>query len=247
MSGAGWFLALGVGGLASGVHCIGMCGGIASAFAARRVIPIRSAPNSAPSFMAREWQRQLLLNAGRLTSYACAGAIAGTLGSAGAFAAEALQMQEILLVFANVMLILMGLYLAGAARVLAPLEALGRPVWRALQPLAGRLHSGDGGLARTYAAGFVWGWLPCGLVYGALGVTVFAGNPATGALGMLAFGLGTLPSLLLAGFAAGRLRRVAASRIARAGAGALVLGFGVVGLARADSLADALRGALLCL
>lgn len=239
-----WALALGAAGFASGVHCIGMCGGIVSAatFSARRLIPIRASPAS----VAREWPRQLALNAGRITSYACAGAIAGALGSAGAYAAGALAAQSVLFVLANVMLVLIGLYLAGVTRLLAPLEALGRPVWRALQPLAGRLLSGVG-LGRACAAGFVWGWLPCGLVYGALGAAVFAGNPAQGALGMLAFGVGTLPGLMLAGLAAGRLQALAARRAVRVGAGALVLGFGVLGLARADGLAETLRGALLCL
>lgn len=64
---------------------------------------------------------------------------------------------------------------------------------------------------------------------------------------MLAFGLGTLPSLLAAGLAAARLRKWRADRNVRLAAGALVLGFGVVGLAHASDLVGSIRHGLLCI
>ena len=70
-------LALFAAGLASGLHCAGMCGGISASF----------------SLLQKEkiWKRQLAFNAGRITSYAAAGAAAGTLGSAAAYAAAYLD------------------------------------------------------------------------------------------------------------------------------------------------------------
>ena len=54
-------------GLVSGVHCAGMCGGIVVAFSARQpLLPARAI-----------WLRQAAFNAGRITSYAAAGALAG--------------------------------------------------------------------------------------------------------------------------------------------------------------------------
>ena len=241
-------LALFVAGLASGVHCIGMCGGVVSAFAAARspvstlTIPIRVA-GAAPR---PDWARQLTLNAGRVTSYATGGAIAGTLGGAGALLAGAMSAQAVLYVLANLMLVLAGLYLAGAARLLARLESLGAPLWRRLQPLAARLMSAQG-LRGSYAAGLVWGWLPCGLVYGALFAAALAGSPLRGALAMLGFGLGTLPTLLAAGLAAGSLRAWARRRAVRIAAGGLIAGFGVWGLAHASGLFESIRTGLLCL
>jgi sulfite exporter TauE/SafE len=235
-------LAMLVAGFASGVHCLGMCGGIVSAFSARRVIPIRNGVlASAP-----EWPRQLAFNAGRIASYAAAGAIVGSVGGVGAWVAGALPAQTVLFVFANVMLVLVGLYLAGAGRALVLLEALGAPLWRRLQPLAARMLPADT-LARSFVAGALWGWLPCGLVYGALAAAAFAGSPGGGALVMLAFGLGTLPNLLAAGLAAGRLRALAARRPVRIAAGTVVLGFGLLGLAHASGLAEGIRRGLLCL
>ena len=222
-------------GLAAGVHCVAMCGGIVAAFdAGGRVIPIRERG---------AWLRRLAFNAGRISTYAAAGALAGTIGAA-ALAAGALPAQAMLQLAASALLVLVGLYLAGAGRLLAPLEALGMPLWRSLQPLAARLLP-----ARTpagaYLAGLAWGWLPCAMVYAALAAAALSGGAARGALGMAAFGLGTLPFLLAAGWIAAHLRRW------RVAAGAAVLGFGVYGLAHGfaamDALGESLRRGLLCL
>jgi len=226
-----------VAGLASGVHCVGMCGGIVAAFSAQRVIPVRAAA---------DWPRQLAFNAGRISSYAAAGAAAGALGGAAQLMAGALPAQTALYVLANAMLVLVGLYLAGAGGWLARLERLGVPLWRRLQPVAARAL-GARTLPQSYVAGLAWGWIPCGLVYGALAAAAFAGSPGAGAAAMLAFGLGTLPNLLAAGLAAARLRPWFARRGVRLAAGALVLGFGTFGLAQASGIAESVRRGLLCL
>lgn len=231
-----------IAGFASGVHCLGMCGGIVSAFSARRAIPIRNGVLAG----APEWPRQLAFNAGRIASYAAAGAIVGSVGGAGVWIAGALPAQTVLFVLANVMLVLVGLHLAGAGRALIRLEAVGAPLWRRLQPLAARALPAET-MPQSFAAGALWGWLPCGLVYGALAAAAFAGSPGGGALVMLAFGLGTLPNLLAAGLAAARLRALAARRSVRLAAGAVVLGFGILGLAHAGGLAEGIRRGLLCL
>lgn len=219
-------------GLASGIHCVGMCGGIVAAFDSKRFIRIEEPGR---------WKRHLAFNLGRISTYAAAGAAVGTLGAA-AYAAGALPAQEMLHLAANGMLVLVGLYLAGADRLLAPLESLGMPLWRRLQPLAARLLPART-MTRSYLAGLAWGWLPCAMVYAALAAAAFSGGAAAGALGMAAFGLGTLPFLLGAGWLASRLRDW------RRAAGAAVLGFGVYGLAHADAgaLGEAIRRGLLCL
>jgi uncharacterized protein len=208
-------------GLASGVHCVGMCGGFVAAF---QGIPIRKAAE------APRWPRLLVFNAGRITSYALAGAVAGVLGGQVVLALGA---QSALYAVANLMLIAVGLHLAGISS-LSPLEKLGSPLWRRLQPLAARALGGRS----AYAAGLAWGWIPCGLVYGALAAAAFAGSAPGGALAMAAYGLGTLPWLMAGGAAFGWLHK----RSARAIAGATVLAFGVYGLAQGTDL----RG-LLCI
>ncbi len=228
-------------GLASGLHCVGMCGGIVAAFSARRVVPIVAAPRAAP-----EWRRQLAFNAGRIATYALAGAAAGALGGAARLMQEALTAQLALFVLAQGVLILAGLYLIGAGRLLARLENVAAPLWRRVQPAAARLAAAPG-LRAAALAGMLWGLLPCALVYAALATATLAGGAAQGALAMLAFGAGTLPWLLGAGALLARLRGSGAMSRLRAAAGVLVLGMGVAGLARADDLHAAVRAGLLCL
>jgi sulfite exporter TauE/SafE len=230
----GFLAAMFAAGLASGLHCVAMCGGIVAAFDLGRVIPIRAKT---------DWRLRIAFNLGRISTYAMAGAVAGTLGAA-AYASGALPAQQTLQIAASAMLILVGLYLAGAGRLLARFESLGLPLWRRLQPIAARLLP-----ARTpgqsYVAGLVWGWLPCAMVYAALAAATFSGGAARGALAMAAFGLGTLPFLLAAGWLAARLR---AWRVAVGGA---ILGFGSYGLAygfnAAGGLGETIQRGLLCL
>ena len=54
---------------------------------------------------------------------------------------------------------------------------------------------------RGYALGVVLGFLPCGLLYGALAAAAAAGSALAGALAMLAFSLGTVPALIAVGVA----------------------------------------------
>jgi sulfite exporter TauE/SafE len=222
-------------GLVSSVHCAGMCGGIVVAFSsATPLLPRRALLT-----------RQVAFNAGRLSTYGSLGALCGALGSLGAFAAEALSIQVALYVVANATLVLVGLHIAGLGGPLARLEAFGASLWRRLQPLTSRLLPG-GTLPRAYAAGLLWGTLPCGLVYGALAISVFSGGASEGALGMLAFGAGTLPALMAAGLAATRVRSWFGRRPVRTAAGGLVLAFGAYGLANAGGVAEGIRSGILC-
>jgi hypothetical protein len=236
---AGLLLAMLLLGAASGVHCVGMCGGIVGAFSLRRTV-----------FPRRELiARQALFNLGRVSTYAALGALAG---SAGALVQSVAGTQAFLYVVANLVLVAAGLHLATGGRwpatlalLVRPLESLGAPLWRRVQPHAARL-AGAPGPAAAYGAGLAWGALPCGLVYAALAAAAFAGTPAGGAAAMLAFGLGTAPWLLAAGFAAARLRGWLARPAARAAAGGTVLAFGAWGLAHAGEAASGITN-FLCL
>ena len=220
-------------GLLSGVHCAGMCGGLVGAFS-------MSLPRQRAT-----WPLHLAYNGGRITSYAIAGLIAGAAGGIGLLLNDVLPVQLVLYVAANLMLVALGLHLAGVKRLLSPVEALGAKLWRAISPLGRHLLPAHNA-GKAYRLGLVWGWLPCGLVYSVLATAIFTGDAFSGAAIMLAFGLGTLPNLLLAGVFWRRLRAFAARRAVRVGAGALVLGLGLAGLARATENADALRAGIVC-
>jgi sulfite exporter TauE/SafE len=127
------------------------------------------------------------------------------------------------------MLIALGFYLMGVTRALAFTERVGQNLWQRIQPLTRRFLPAQS-VAQAFPLGMVWGWLPCGLVYSALATALAAGSATQGAMLMLAFGLGTLPNLLLAGLLLVRLRHIVQRPWVRMVSGLLVAGFGVWGL-----------------
>jgi sulfite exporter TauE/SafE len=114
-------------------------------------------------------------------------------------------------------------------RFLLPLERVGALLWRHVQPLSRRLLPVRTP-AQALALGMVWGWLPCGLVYSALTTALASGSAGAGAATMLAFGLGTLPNLLLAGILATQLRALMQAPWLRRTAGLAVFAIGLYGL-----------------
>lgn len=199
-------------GLLGGGHCIGMCGGLMGALTL--AIP------------AEQRQRRLGLllayNLGRIASYGLAGLLIGAAGWALASgpAATALRL------LAGLLLIAMGLYLAGWWSGLTRIEGIGRLLWRRLEPLARRLLPVRNA-PRALLLGALWGWLPCGLVYSTLLWAASQGDALDSALLMLAFGLGTLPVLLATGLAAERLTALLRRRGVRIAGGLLVILFGI--------------------
>ena len=114
------------------------------------------------------------------------------------------------------------------------LKQLGGVLWRRVQPLVKPLVPMDTPL-KALALGGLWGWVPCGMVYSVLLTAMLSGSALDGALVMGAFGLGTLPMLLAMGMAGARLRQYLQQRAVRLASGLLVLGFGLLGIARAAS------------
>jgi hypothetical protein len=124
------------------------------------------------------------------------------------------------------MMVAIGLYLAGWLPQLAVVEKIGVPVWKKLEPLGRRLLP-VASLPKALAYGLIWGWLPCGLVYFVLVWALTSGNAVQGALTMLAFGLGTLPTLLATGFMTSWLTRFARSTTARQAVGLLIIAMAI--------------------
>ncbi len=203
-------------GLASGVHCAGMCGGILAA------LSLQGGPGS-------RWRRSLAHNAGRIAMYAVLGALAGTAGAASLLFDHIAPVHASLRALASVMLIAMGVHLLGFTRLLQPLERLGYRLWRHIQPIGARLLPADS-LPRALALGVLWGMLPCALVYSALASALASGDARSGALHMLAFGLGTLPNLLAAQRLLAWLHRFRGGTGWRIAAGVTVVALGSLAL-----------------
>ena len=231
------FLAVFLIGLLGGVHCAGMCGGIVSALSLQAPgATLRSGP---------EWPIHLAYNLGRIASYSIAGALIGALGSLGLLLNNWLPVQMTLYVAANLMMMALGIYLVGVTQALAFTERAGQWLWRRVQP-ATRRFLPVRGTAQAFPLGMLWGWLPCGLVYSVLAMALLTGSALRGAATLLAFGLGTLPNLMLAGLLLARFRSVIQGRALRLGSGLLVLGFGLYGLVNAATLGGKLWQGVVC-
>lgn len=171
-------------GLFSSAHCVGMCGGIMGALS--MAIPAQA--------KRRRWWILVTYNVGRVGSYVIIGALAGAMASQLAELGAATWLRWL----AGLLLIAMGLYLAGWWRGLTYLETGGRYLWAYIQPLGKGLMPVDSA-PKAVVLGLVWGWLPCGLVYSALAFAMAQGQALNAGLVMLAFGMGTLPSVLATG------------------------------------------------
>ena len=218
LTGVGFLSALLVG-LFGGVHCVGMCGGIVGALG-------MSLPRAGRRTPLVQLPYLLAYNLGRILSYTLAGALMGGAGAWLMAGTGLRQAQGVLQLLAGVFMLLLGLYLAGWWSGLAHIERLGSRFWRHLEPLGQRLLPVRS-LPGALGLGLVWGWLPCGLVYSVLIWSLSAGGAAEGALLMLGFGLGTLPTLMLMGLVAARLAAWVRRPWSRRVAGTLVLAFGV--------------------
>lgn len=200
-------------GLMGSSHCLFMCGGITAALGAQ-----------AEGNLARRFFLLLSCHAGRIGSYMLAGLVAGLFG---------LWLRELhdsvglwMRLAAGLVLVAMGLVVAGWFPALAVLERGGELLFRYLGPLMRRLVPVNTP-GRGVLAGMVWGMLPCGLVYGALGFATTSGNVAHAVVLMAAFGLGTLPVLLATGIFAQQVRNLLGRRLVRQLAGLLVMLFGL--------------------
>lgn len=198
-------------------HCVGMCGPLVGSLA------LAAAPQGARRSLAG----QLAYHAGRLTTYATVGAVMGLTGSFVNVAGRLAGVQQAVSVAAGVLMVLLGVGTAGVSAPLRRLEA--RASGKVVALVRGVL--GGGGAGRLYPTGLALGLLPCGLSW-----TVFLGAAGTGSLpeGLLlalAFGLGTVPALLLVAAAGVAVGQRARGVLARAG-GVLVAALGVAFLLR---------------
>lgn len=174
-------MALGMGFFGS-PHCLGMCGGIVTAFG----LSMQSLSASQKSLLIMTY------HFGRLLSYALLGVIAGLIGTT--------VLQPILVgnslprLLIGGVLILVGLSILGLP-LLTQLEKAGAKIWQSMSPIRQKIFPLNT-VPKALIAGLLWGFLPCGLVYGALLMAVVGRDTLTGAMLMFAFGLGTLPMLL---------------------------------------------------
>ena len=200
-------------GLIGSVHCIGMCGGI--------VGMLTAAQSKVSSKAYIHW---VLYHCGRIFSYSIAGFIAGLAGGQVYDLFPPDRASELGAMISGAFIILLGIHAAGWWR---GLEILGGALWKKVSPVLLRVIP-PRAWKHSLLAGMVWGWLPCGLVYSTLVLTVASGSGYGGMLIMLAFGAGTLPMLVGMTIVSDRLSNFHANSRVRGAFGAVLCGLGTL-------------------
>ena len=236
-------LIVALGFLGSFGHCMGMCGPLTVALAL-------SQKDSSSEMVG--WQFHLLLNLGRIISYAIVGAALGGLGSiviaSGQLAGIGSNLRQFMAIFTGSLLIWFGI---------SQIKPNWLPRIPFLHPVTGEIHNRlNSGMNQLSAEkrwwtpallGMIWGLIPCGFLYTAQLKAVATGSLWIGALTMLCFGLGTAPMMLGVGISVSKVSADRRSQLFRLG-GWVTLAIGILTLSRSDAMVDYTgHGALLLL
>jgi uncharacterized protein len=227
-------------------HCVGMCGPLTVAFSLAQQA-------DAPQPWHQQFAFHLWVNLGRVVSYALVGGVLGGLGDilavGGQLAGIDSPLRQAITVATGLLLIFLGLSLIAPGQF--PHIPLVHPV------LQGRLHQRLHQTMKTLAQqprgwatvllGMAWGLIPCGFLYAAQINAASTGSWQHGALTMLAFGLGTVPSMVTVGTVSALLSGDRRSQLYRIG-GWVTLTIGVLTLLRSSDMVDYTgHASLLCL
>ncbi|MFZ6774331.1 sulfite exporter TauE/SafE family protein [Undibacterium sp. SXout7W] len=230
-------------GLAGGIHCVGMCGGISSMLTKagqdhlstqhNKTIPIkiqaatRELLPSSYGWVSNTWSYTLMLQSGRIFTYMLIGALFGSFGAAGMLFKAALPLQQIFFVLGNLALIFLGLRLLEISLKFPMLHQF-------TDRFLGFVHSFLPALRRgsryPFLLGMSWGCLPCGLLYTVAPFALLSGSAISGAVLMFLFGIAALPHLLFAQtlFTSGMQKK--ASSLLRKVCALFLIGIGLIGL-----------------
>ena len=226
-------LIIALGFLGSFGHCMGMCGPLSVALAL-------SQEDSSSKLVG--WRFHLLLNLGRVISYALVGAALGGLGSvvvaSGQLAGIGSDLRQFMAIFTGSLLIWFGI---------SQIKPNWLPRIPFLHPVTGNIHNRlNSGMDRLSAQkqwwtpallGMAWGLIPCGFLYTAQLKAVATGSLWIGALTMLCFGLGTAPMMLGVGISVSKVSADRRSQLFRLG-GWVTLIIGILTLLRSDAMVD---------
>jgi uncharacterized protein len=187
-------------------HCGAMCG----PFVLTQIMSGTAPGASSPGQLRRLRAAALIpYHMGRLTTYSGLGVLAGGLVGTVVDVTQFRWLLAACLALASAYFILaaartLGWAVPAAEAPAGPFARIVSAFWRRSVALAGKLGS--------YPLGVALGFLPCGLIYGALAAAAASGSAMGGGLSMAAFALGTVPGLVAVGYGGslllGRSRRI---------------------------------------
>ena len=231
-------LAVFLGSLVSGWHCALMCGGIAAAI--ERPASLESPLRDRSTL----FRLQLIMHLGRVSTYVLLGALAAAVGVV-VWQQNLIPVQRPLFALTSLILIFLGIRIltAGTSKSLPGGKWLSAKIATYWSKYLGSVASGPS----RWFSGMIWGLVPCGLVYSVLPLAFLSGDVMTGAALMLAFGLGTLPNLLLISKFSAALTQFGQYQWVRFLAALLLFFAGGFGLYRAWVLPEALLKGGFCI
>lgn len=225
-------------GLLGSMHCIGMCGPLVLAYSLHFKTAARLGGAGAPAILGGALAHHLAFHMGRIISYGVLGAAAAALFQSVEVQRFSMQYRGGAMIFAGVVLLLIGLVLLGilqAPPVLVRISTAAFPgKW-----ISAMLNSRS--LASRVGIGLAAGFLPCGLTWAMLVTAASTLHPGKGFLTMVSFGLGTIPLLFMTGISASFLS--ARTRLLGERAAAVaVIAMGLLILAKGGSMLYATGG-----
>ena len=174
-------------GLLGSGHCLGMCGGLVSAFFTK----VRHGGTA--SYAA--------YHAARLSIYALVGLVAAAIGTVLVASGGIGLAQGVLQIVAGLVVIFLGVELAGLSPVRNTLGFA--PITWLRKQFVGATQKGP--VIGAAIAGAINGMMPCSMTMAMAVQATTAPSVGEGMLLMLAFGAGTLPSMLSASYLFGKL------------------------------------------
>lgn len=221
-----WSLGLiALGGMLGSSHCVGMCGGFAVMLGLGQ------------TGFRQNLQRQCVYSVGRIVSYCTLGAVAGYAGNSLAERLPGIvNVPAVLSLLAGMFLIWQGLDSAGLLQRSSRGLLGGACLYGSLFATLLRRPA----LQNALSAGVLTGLLPCGLVYAFTSLAASSGDMIMGLLIMAAFGMGTMPLMILTGTGAMLLGVSARRRLWQIAAwsviatGVLTVGRGIAAIRTAE-------------
>lgn len=187
-------------GLVSTLHCVGMCGGVLTSL-------MLGSKEDNTDKKSKKIKRSFAYNLGRIFSYSFAGLCAGFFGAQFIELTQSSHAHFILQCIAALVLIALALNMLDLFPFSKFTESVGMRLWRFIQPFGKHLYPITSDW-RALLFGMLWGWLPCGMVYSAVLLSLTMGSALEGMLLMFFFGLGTLPGMLTTGYFSAYLNRL---------------------------------------
>ena len=160
-------------GLMGSLHCVGMCGAFATSCHSKK-------------------SHAFAYHFGKTFSYTILGALAATIGASLTFLIQNPYFKAVPAVFLGLVFIWLGIKNSKPTALSLP-----KGLMSLNQRWLGKSYRMNGGPLRSFSIGLFSALLPCGLLYGVLFSFAALQSPVHGAVGMLSFGIGTAPALIL--------------------------------------------------